>query len=508
MAADLTTIGVVSLYFLGMLAIGAWTSKKIKNTEDYLVAGRSLGFWVFVLLMIGTVCSGMSLLGVSGLGYKVGWPTIWEQIFVPLSIGFCVIFFGVKLHNVAKTSGYMTVQDYLAHRYESPVALRSLAAVAGIIVSLIYLVGQYTAIAIVLMWLFEIPLWLALLIATLVTMVYTAIGGLYAVAWASLIQSFILIIGVIVMAPIIIFYAGGFTHVNEVMTSINPNLVMPWMPSGAFAVPYIFSFAILLMIGLACAPHVINNVLSIKDVKFFKWAPLAAFLIYGAAMFLLKFTGFAGITMVKEGIFKLPAVTNAQDYVILYGIQYSIPTIAFWGIFAVIVLAAVMSTTDRLMLTIGAMVSWDLYKKVLKPDAPDKTVLLLSKIVVVLSAFGTMILAINPPEMLAILIWMGIGVMLSTFAVPLLAGLYWRGATRQGALAAMSLGLASSLVFGFLNYFKVVFAGVDFAKIPLHFSFYAFVIAIIAMSVVSMATRKTAEKVLDETQTGWYISKQ
>ena len=508
MAADLITIAVVSLYFLGMLAIGIWASKKIKNTEDYLVAGRSLGFWVFVLLMIGTVCSGMSLLGVSGLGYKVGWPTIWEQIFVPLSIGFCVIFFGVKLHNVAKTSGYMTVQDYLAHRYESPIALRSLAAVAGIIVSLIYLVGQYTAIAIVLMWLFAIPLWLALVIATLVTMVYTAIGGLYAVAWASLIQSIILIVGVIIMAPIIIFYAGGFTHVNEVMASINPNLVMPWNPSGAFAVPYIFSFAILLMVGLACAPHVINNVLSIKDVKFFKWAPLAAFLIYGAAMFLLKFTGFAGITMVKEGIFALPKVANAQDYVILYGIQYSLPNIAFWGIFAVIVLAAVMSTTDRLMLTIGAMVSWDLYKKVLKPDAPDKNVLLLSKIVVVLSAISTMILAINPPEMLAILIWMGIGVMLSTFAVPLLAGMYWRGATRQGALAAMSLGLVTALVFGFLNYFKVVFDGVDFAKIPLHFSFYSFVIAIIAMIVVSMVTKKTTEKILDETQTGWYISKQ
>jgi SSS family solute:Na+ symporter len=160
------------------------------------------------------------------------------------------------------------------------------------------------------------------------------------------------------------------------------------------------------------------------------------------------------------------------------------------------------------MLTIGAMVSWDLYKKVLKPDAPDKTVLLLSKIVVVLSAIGSMLLAINPPEMLAILIWMGIGVMLATFAVPLLAGLYWRGATRQGALAAMSLGLVFSLFFGFLNYFKVVALGVDFAKIPLHFSFYALVIAIVAMILVSLATRKTAEKILDETQTGWYISKQ
>jgi Na+/proline symporter len=166
-----------------------------------------------------------------------------------------------------------------------------------------------------------------------------------------------------------------------------------------------------------------------------------------------------------------------------------------------------MSTTDRLMLTIGAMFSWDIYKNVLKPDADDKTVLLLSKIVVVLSAVGTMILAINPPEMLAILIWMGIGTMLATFAVPLLAGLYWRGATREGALASMSLGLLAALLFGFLNYFKVKAMGIDFAAIPLHFSAYAFVISVLAMIIVSLLTKKTAEKVLDETQTGWYISK-
>jgi Na+/proline symporter len=260
-------------------------------------------------------------------------------------------------------------------------------------------------------------------------------------------------------------------------------------------------------VGLSCAPHVINNVLAIRDVKYFKWAPIVAFITYAAVMFLLKFTGFAGAVMVKEGVFTLPKVANAGDFVILYGIQSSLPIMALWAIFAVIVLAAVMSTTDRLMLTIGAMCSWDLYKKILKPDADDRTVLLLSKIVVVLSALLTMLLAINPPEMLAILIWMGIGVMLSTFAVPLLAGLYWRGATRQGALAAMAIGLVTSLTFGMLNYVKMVALGIDFGKIPLHFSAYSFVLAILAMVIVSLITSKTSEKVLNETQTGWYISK-
>jgi SSS family solute:Na+ symporter len=77
----------------------------------------------------------------------------------------------------------------------------------------------------------------------------------------------------------------------------------------------------------------------------------------------------------------------------------------------------------------------------------------------------------------------------------------------QTCALPICLGLVTALIFGFLNYFKVVFAGVNFATIPLHFSFYSFVIAIIAMIVVSIATKKTTEKILDETQTGWYISK-
>ena len=499
---DPVAAALVIIYCIAMIAIGVWASKKIQNMSDYVVAGRSLDFWVFTLLMIGSVCSGMSLLGVSGLGYKFAWPTIWEQLAVPLSIAFCIIFFGVKMHTVAKKAGYMTVQDYLAHRFESQKSLRGMSATAGIVVSMIYLAGQYTAISIVLMWLFGFPHWLALIIGAAIVTCYTVIGGLYAVAWTTLVQGLILIIGVLVMAPIVIMAAGGFTHINEVMAAVNPANVDPWVTgAGAVFTPdYIISFALLLTIGLACAPHVINNILCAKDVKYFKWAPLIAFVLYGVVMFLLKFSGFAGIVLVKEGVLQLPKVPNASDFIFVYGVQAAMPSMFLWGIFAVIVLAAVMSTTDRLMLTIGTYFSWDIYKKILKPDAPDKQVLLVSQISVFVAAVVTLLLAINPPEMLVWLIWAGIGIMFATFAVPLLAGLYWRRATREGALVSMALGLIASVVFGGISYFKL-------AKLPMHFSFYAFVIAVVAMIVVSLMTKPTNEKVLDETMTGWYIQK-
>jgi len=498
--SDIVTIVLVAIYFLAMVGIGVWASKKIHNMEDYVVAGRSLGFWVFTLLMIGSVCSGMSLLGVSGLGFKFAWPTIWEQIAVPLSITFCIIFFGVKMYAVAKKSGYMTVQDYLAHRFESNTALRGLSAVSGIVVSMIYLAGQYTAVSIVLMWLFKIPHLWALLIGAAIVTIYTVIGGLYAVSWTTLVQGVILIAGVLIMAPFVIMAAGGFTHVNEVMASINPSNVDPWVAGGVFCPEYIVSFFLLLTIGLACAPHVINNVLAVKDISYFKWAPIIAFVVYGIVMFLLKFAGFAGMSMVKEGLIVLPDVKNASDYIFVAGIEYALPSVLLWGILGVIILAAVMSTTDRLMLTIGTYFSWDIYKKILKPDAPDKQVLLVSQLSVLGAAVLTLLMAISPPDMLVWLIWAGIGIMFATFAVPLLAGLYWRGATREGALASMALGLIAALFFGGLSYFKIkLFA------MPMHFSFYAFVISLIAMIVVSMVTKKTSEKVLDETMTGWYI---
>ena len=500
--SDLITVVLVAIYFLILVGIGIWASKKIHNMEDYVVAGRSLGFWVFTLLMIGSVCSGMSLLGVSGLGYKFAWPTIWEQIAVPLSIAFCIIFFGVKMYAIAKKSGYITVQDYLAHRFESNTTLRALSALSGIVVSMIYLAGQYTAVSIVLMWLFKIPHLWALLIGAAIVTIYTVIGGLYAVSWTTLIQGVILIAGVLIMAPFVIMAAGGFTHVNEVMASINPSNVDPWVVGGVFSPEYVVSFVLLLTIGLACAPHVINNVLAVKDIRYFKWAPIIAFVVYGIVMFLMKFSGFAGMSMVKEGLIVLPDVKNASDYIFVTGIEYALPSVVLWSILGVIILAAVMSTTDRLMLTIGTYFSWDIYKKILKPDAPDSQVVRVSQISVFAAAAITLLMAISPPDMLVWLIWAGIGIMFATFAVPLLAGLYWRGATREGAIAAMALGLISALFFGGLSYFKI-----QLIAMPMHFSFNAFVISLFAMIVVSMVTKKTSEKVLDETMTGWYIRK-
>jgi sodium/proline symporter len=66
--SKVVSLVVIAIYFIDLMAIGVWTSRKVKTSEGMLVAGRDLGFWVFVLLVVSSICSGMTILGVSGLG--------------------------------------------------------------------------------------------------------------------------------------------------------------------------------------------------------------------------------------------------------------------------------------------------------------------------------------------------------------------------------------------------------------------------------------------------------
>lgn len=503
---DLVSLVVIAVYFIGLMAIGVWTSRKVKTSEDMLVAGRNLGFWVFVLLVVSSICSGMTILGVSGLGYKTGWPSIWEPIFVPLSAAVCILFFGTKLHAISQKTGYVTIQDYFAHRFDSPKGIRGTSAVIGILVSMIYLVGQYIAISIVLKELFNIPYQYALLVGALIVMGYTILGGLYAIGMAALVQGIMILAGVILVGPPVIQAAGGITHINAVMASIDPNYLNLWYPQMhppyakyAFLTPeYLVSFFLMLTLGLAVAPHVVNNILAARDNRYFKWAPLAAFAIYIVIMYMTKITGFAARVMTQEGLITLPTdVANPADYSFVETARYVFPGV-FAPLVAVIVLSAVMSTTDRLMLTIGSYVSWDLYKQFLNKEASDKSITQLSRIAIAASAALTLGIAWNyTPELLAWLTWLGIGIMLACFVAPLVGGLYWRRANKEGAVASMVVGL---IFVTFATYYH------NFVSpLPMHYSVYGFLASIITLIGVSLMTKKTDESILDDTMTGMYI---
>jgi len=491
---------IVIIYLVLMLYIGAITSRKIKNTSDYIVAGKTLGFWLFVLLILGSTTSGMTILGVTGLGYFAGWPSFWEQIFVPLTCAVAIIIYGYKIYNVCKEKNFLTLQDYLSYRFQSEIFVRFISSLAVLVTSLIYLVGQYTAISIVLKWALGINQIQALTIGTIIVLLYVLLGGLYAVSWTTLFQGIIIILGVLIFCPFIIKGAGGLTYINQTLAKIDPNYVKIAFPQVhppyekyAFCTPlYLISLFFLLALGLGSGPHIINNVIAVKDKKYFKWSGLIVFLIYLCIMFLVKITGMAVRTLAFEGKVQIAKPDDA----FLAGINYVFGN-KFLGIFAVIILAAVMSTTDRLLLVIGSTCGWDFYKKIINKNADDRKVTLVSRIFIVIFSLISFVLAIKPPQLLAFLIWTSIGVMLSTFVPSILFGLYWKGANKYGAIWSMISGFVFAFIFGWYYKFK--------KPLPFHPSFYSFLISVFVMIFVSLITRKTPEEILNETKTGFFI---
>ncbi|MCX7919640.1 MAG: sodium:solute symporter family protein [bacterium] len=492
---------VIVFYFVLLLFIGAAASAKIKTSSDYLVAGRTLGFWMFVMLVLGSVVSGMTLLGVAGLGSTGGWPTFWEQLFVPLTCGVMIILYGYKIYQVCQKNNFHTVQDYLAYRFESPKAVRSIASLAVVVTSLIYLVGQYDAISIVLRSILNITQIQALLLGVFIVVIYVLLGGLYAVAWTNLFQGIIIIIGVLIMAPLVINAAGGLTVINQTLAAKDPNLVQiafpqapPYAKYAVFTPLFIISWFFLLAFGLGSAPHIINNVIAVKDKKLFRWSPLVIVGLYLIIMYLIKITGMAVGTLVETGKLTL----TRPDDAFIAGVRYAMPSEFVWSFFAVVVLAAVMSTTDRLLLVIGSAFGWDFYKQLFNKDATHKQITLVSRIAVLVFGTISFVLALmRTDQLLAWLIWMGIGIMLSTFVTPILFGLYWKGATKQGAIWSMIAGFVSAFIFGGIHQWV--------KKLPMHYSFYSFVISIVVMLVVSLLTKKPSKELLDASLTGGFI---
>ncbi len=503
MSDSMTTWLFALIYFVLLIAIGFWAARKIQNFDSYLVADRNLGFWVFTILMVASMSSGMAILGAAGLSYVAGWPSICDQIFPPLSLVVALCIFGPKLHRVARRHKHLTLQDYFAHRFESPRLVRGVSGLAVVIISLIYLVGQYTAIGITMQRILGVSYPMGLLIGAVLVTIYVFLGGLYAVSWTTLIQGGILVIGVLSVGPLIVAKAGGLTEINRVLGSIDPLLLHaanpqqhpPVSPEAFFTPVFIVSFGIMVCLGLSCAPHVINNVLAARRNSYFRWAPLVAFVVFSMFHHVVKWVGLAGRSLVYQGKMALPeGVTNPTDYTFIVAAETLLGP-ALQSLFAVLVLAAVMSTTDRLLLTIGGSCSWDLFRNLWKRNASDRQVMWISRCSVVVAALVSLVLALYPTELLAWLIWMGIGVMLAVFAAPLLGGLFWKRANGSAALAAMLVGLLSAPIFGCVDKF--------IAKLPVHFSFGPFILALITLVIFSLYGKRPDPSVLKQTDTGW-----
>jgi len=428
---------VVVLYFIGMLLIGFLYRAKAKGSaEGYFVANREIGPFVGALAMASAYMSANAFMGIAGMGYKFGLP------FVFTVIGMCGIGFIVAEAMVAtplaRRAKDFSLSDYLSERYGSRL-ISWLVPIITIILMTTYIIPQLKASALILNKLVSIPYVWGVLITGAIYVLYVSMGGMWAVTITDVAQALIMAGAMIILGCYTFFVLNSPGEMISLAMANNPKLGGLGLPKLSYV-----GAGFLWFFGVVGLPHLIMRVFTAKGERVARRTLLYA-VIYFDLFYLL---GVSLVTIVGSALFpKLADPDNCTLYVATLMSPF------FQGLICAGLLAAVMSTTDALLITTSAAVSHDIYQKLINPGTSQERVVLIGNIAVWAVGIAGVIGALKPPALINIIVAATIGTAASSFAMPLILGIYWKGATKL----AGEVGILGGFIVSFGLYLgKVV----------------------------------------------------
>lgn len=442
----LTTLAFL-IYLTSMMGIGFYFIRKNKSTSDYFLGGRSIGPWYTALSAEASDMSGWLLMGLPGLAYFTGLQeAFWTAVGLLLGTYLNWLFVAKRMRSYtihAKDS--ITIPEFLANRFhDSSNILQGLSSVIILFFFTIYTASGFLASAKLFTSVFGLNYYVALLLGVLVILVYTLVGGYFAVVATDFFQGSLMFVALITTALIALFSLGspGATFTNPASFGehfINPFVTPPGAKYGALDILSALAWGL----GYFGMPHILVRFMSIKDNESVKASRRIAIVWVTLAMAAALLVGILG------KVFLLPIVYESQsaaEAVFIASMQKIFPTFIA-GLFLCAILAASMSTADSQLLVASSAFSKDIYKAIIRKNASDEETLLVSRLTVIGVTVVAIFLALDPTSSIFDVVsyaWAGFG---STFGPIILAALFWRRASRNGAIAAMVGGGVTVIVW-------------------------------------------------------------
>ncbi len=474
----------VALYWSYCIYWGVKGARQSKTAGDYFIAGRSISIWVFVLAATATSFSGWTFMGHPGLIYRDGFPYAYAS-FYAITIPFTGVMFLKRQWMIGKKFGFLTPGEMFSNYFRSD-TIRILVVLVALVFSVPYLGIQLRASG----FLFNVltdqmfDVTTGMILLSLVVILYVASGGLRAVAYVDTMQCILLAGGIIVLGIISLSYLGGFNNLIEGIAVLSqsdtkltkegyshyvaiPGMIQfvdagskavggPW--TGIMILTYMFA-----LMGIQSAPAFTMWAFSNQSPKPFApqqvWASA-----FGIGAILFVFTAIQGMGSHFLGA-NLEMVTNNPEVVnnvigpnignqdlmetaskqgnLVPQLINLMSETAPWlvGLLSVCALAAMQSTGAAYMSTAGAMITRDLVKRYLLPNANDKTQVLLGRVFVVLIVVMALLVAATATDALVLLGGLAVAYGFQMWPA-LIAICFWPWLTRLG----ITLGLIAGLV--------------------------------------------------------------
>lgn len=433
---------VIVSYFIGMLFIGYWFNKKVESDEDYFLAKDKLGPATIGFSFSATQMSGSTYMGAVGSCKVLGYNFIPAALSSAAAPWFSYILVGDRIRKVSSRLNSLTLADIFEARFYSKYA--SLASTIIMLIAFIPMIAaQLKAAANSFEVLLGLPYLTALLLFGGIVIIYTVLGGMYAVAWTDLIQGIIMIVGFAILVPVAVGKAGGFSEMHVQYAQINPKgmTLTGIMPT----VWVISAFIVWGLLQIGGSPASVVRFLIPKDDNTLKKA-----LVYSILFQSFIFLTFALIA-IASGVL-LPNLEQT-DLTVPTLVSQLLPPI-LGGVILAAALGAMMSTIDSILLLAGSLVSNNIYSKFLGKEVDSKNSLKIGRYVTAVIGLLGLIVAIKPPAAILWIVTMSFSLMASAFTVPLILGLWWPRATKEGGIAGIIGGAVSCVIWYILGYMK------------------------------------------------------
>lgn len=429
-----TVLATLVIYKITLIAIGLWCHKRNVSTEDYFIAGRKLGPWVAAISAAASASSAWSLLGMSGAAYVLGLSAIWIVPSVILGYSFNWLWLAPRIAKQARLHQSVTLSDFIAQGSTSYRTVILWVCSLCIIVSFaFYIAAQFQAAGGMFSETFDLNANISIVIGTAIILIYTLLGGFWAVSITDTLQG-ILMVATAIMLPIAaLFVLGGPVALWQKMQLVYNTTQLSWF--GEYQGIYVLFFLLgTLGIGLGNPgqPHVVNRLMALKDDKAVKQGKYIG-IGWSAIIFVsMLIVGWSAKVLLATPVDGESALVNLSQ-------QVFPPVLA--GIVVAATLSAIMSTADSQLLVAASAVCYDLRSTKTKPS------LTLSRYTVVVMCIIAMSLAIYAPQDIfsrVLFAWNALG---AAFGPVVIIKLMSRCIDGKMIIASISAGFILTVIF-------------------------------------------------------------
>ncbi|MHA1731158.1 MAG: sodium:solute symporter family transporter [Promethearchaeota archaeon] len=473
--AETVWFWVAFFAYIGMLMIiGVVSSKKTKNIDDFMVANRGIGSVLTGLSYGVTYFSAVLLIGCPGLTWMLGSQWMFITL-MNLSLGTIGAFLilGNRTRKMSEKLGALTLPELIAERYQDEKYIRPIAGLVIAVFQTIYLVSIFTGLSILLQVLFpgvENAYKIAVIICGAITATYLIIGGSHSAILSDLIESLIMVTGLLTLIIGGVVMAGG-------MAALNANIRADVATSGYFGLSadqwLLFPNALSMsMLGMAMvttfgtwgSPQMATRFFTSKDRRSIRYGMVIAATWVFIVSFCAWFAGYVGRGQPVPGgatasLQQFAQNTAGSDSVPKNWYEYTMPwmivsdyavlPVGFAALFLAAVTAASLTTGEKLILVASSSVARDFYQKgIMKDkDISDEQTLKVTRYSIIAIVVITVLMALWPPAMILDLCMFSWASLNAFTLVPFVAGLYWKKGTKRAALISGIVALTVAVLW-------------------------------------------------------------